>query len=1339
MSNRRLLLRGITRSHRSFVTSLRRRQQQQQQLLQQLQQQHPLQQFTEEPRVNQLGIQYLSNDLHKKVFPTTSTKDYLSPQHPQLLEISKKHLQENELLGKKTQITEPITIKNFPSLVGKSMDEHFNKLGQKSSDPYLAMATNFLKKELPCKPPKSQWKFQSGWTRYTKDGNPPEQVPYPLEDTLVFDVEVMYKISNYPVMATCASNEAWYSWVSPALLDWEKQKNNSITTDQIDWNHLIPMNCAKKPKVIIGYNVSYDRARILEEYNIKQTKAFYLDGMSLHVATSGICSRQRPKWAKYNKVKKLSQEDVDEIEGTMEEEEEEEEEGEMSQELGQLSSESNDVSDYAKLLSDGFQVAVELEVAEDPWLLMGAPNSLANVARFHCNIHLDKTDRDYFATEDPNLVIDNFPKLMDYCAKDVDATFEVTKKLFPVFIQRIPHPVSFAALRHLGTLILPTTTKWPKYIEAAESLYESNRQEVATTLQQLANDLVAHIQNKKQVKPDYENDPWLSQLNWKLKETRLKKDGTPYKKTAYMTGYPEWYRELFKTSKGEEMNLTLKTRITPLLLRLKWEGHPLFWVDSQGWCFKVPFDDDNEIARLTEKKYVQPKLTEEELMETRDALLTKGKSYVLFKVPHPNGPSLRCTHILSKLYVRNFEDGTLTSEYDYATKILNLNNEASYWLGNRNRIKDQFVVYNQQGKNKFFDTIKKSKEHSSMGIIIPNLATMGTITRRATENTWLTASNAKKNRIGSELKSLVEAPKGYCFVGADVDSEELWIASLVGDSMLQIHGGTALGWMTLEGEKSQKTDLHSKTASILGISRNDAKVFNYGRIYGAGVKFATRLLKQFNANITDEEADKVARQLYDSTKGRTAVSKYLPLKIYYGGTESIMFNALEAIAQQEEPKTPVLGASITDALNVKNLNTNQYMTSRVNWTIQSSGVDYLHLLIISMEYLIEKYGIDARLAITVHDELRYLVKETDKYKAALLLQISNIWTRAMFCEQLGIKEVPQSCAFFSEVDIDHVLRKEVSMDCVTPSNPTPIPLGESLNIGQLLLKCQHGDILADKNTKPLTLRTTKYSPRQPIINQLDKNLTIAEKIAKIELQTSIDKDEWKKNLYNLAKVSRNKQNGKNNSTEKPQRVIKRKPIVEYDLQEDNNKKREIKYKKDPPKSKIATTTTTTTTKKASSNNSKTKSNVKVDESKSAMTILDLKTDQQRPTYNNRKIVYRKTSSKLNSIRKSTSGSTTTTIATPPSPPITTSNNRQPSFLQQQRHFKTSTRLESLVNKDYSSRPRNYYLISEQKLMVSTDLSNMMMESIESKRRRRRQRQQQRQQQSKIGDEDNFYD
>ena len=62
----------------------------------------------------------------------------------------------------------------------------------------------------------------------------------------------------------------------------------------------------KKEKVIVGYNVSYDRARVLDEYNIKQSKAFYIDGMSLHVAISGICSQQRPTWAKYNKSKRMA-------------------------------------------------------------------------------------------------------------------------------------------------------------------------------------------------------------------------------------------------------------------------------------------------------------------------------------------------------------------------------------------------------------------------------------------------------------------------------------------------------------------------------------------------------------------------------------------------------------------------------------------------------------------------------------------------------------------------------------------------------------------------------------------------------------------------------------------------------------------------------------------------------------------------------------------------------------------------------------------------------------------------------------------------------------------------
>lgn len=40
----------------------------------------------------------------------------------------------------------------------------------------------------------------------------------------------------------------------------------------------------------------------------------------------------------------------------------------------------------------------------------------------------------------------------------------------------------------------------------------------------------------------------------------------------------------------------------------------------------------------------------------------------------------------------------------------------------------------------------------------------------------------------------------------------------------------------------------------------------------------------------------------------------------------------------------------------------------------------------------------------------------------------------------------QSVAFFSLVDVDSVLRKEVDAPCLTPSNPAPVPPGYAVDI-----------------------------------------------------------------------------------------------------------------------------------------------------------------------------------------------------------------------------------------------------------------------------------------------------
>ncbi|KAH7887225.1 DNA polymerase family A-domain-containing protein [Phlebopus sp. FC_14] len=565
---------------------------------------------------------------------------------------------------------------------------------------------------------------------------------------------------------------------------------------------------------------------------------------------------------------------------------------------------------------------------------------------------------------------------------------------------------------------------------------------------------------------DYASDPWLRQLDWSPKSVdtvesssnRSTAKGTPKLRVFW----PKWYWDLAKPKKDMPpgtLDITVRNRVAPILLNLSWMGWPLFHSREHGWVFRVP-KDAGFTTRLKALDFFDP---------ADDMLRAMGEnSFVFYKLPHKDGESANVGSPLAKSFMKYAQDGTLTSPGDEARDALDMNAQCSYWISARDRIINQMVVWQSGEVNLRFNKLPSQSTpppSAKWGIILPQVITMGTITRRAIEKTWLTASNAKANRIGSELKAMVRAPEGYAIVGADVDSEELWISSCMGDAQFGLHGATALGWMTLEGTKSAGTDLHSKTASILGISRDQAKVFNYSRIYGAGMRHAVLLLLQSNAGMQPDQAKKLAENLYASTKGRnTHRTDLFGKKFWFGGTESFVFNKLEEIALSDRPQTPALGCGITAALSKENLPEkfgSDYMTSRINWVVQSSGVDYLHLLIVAMEHLISKYEINARYLISVHDELRYLVAEEDRYRAALALQIANLWTRSMFAYKLGMDDLPQGVAFFSAVDVDHVLRKEVDMPCVTPSHPTPIPPGESLNIAEVVSKTKGGSLWSD--------------------------------------------------------------------------------------------------------------------------------------------------------------------------------------------------------------------------------------------------------------------------------------
>ncbi|XP_041853123.1 DNA polymerase subunit gamma-1 isoform X2 [Melanotaenia boesemani] len=1142
-----------------------------------------------ETRLNPLNIQMLSRNLHEQIFRG------VEPEYSEeAVQRSIKHLQKHKLWGKEASLLPDVELK-LPRMYGSNIDEHFRILAKKQNIPYLEAAAKLIRAELPPMP--QEWSWEIGWTRYGSNGES-QKVDFPEESALVFDVEVCMMEGQCPTLAVALSPTNWYSWCSKRLIEERYTWSNQLSlADLIPLE--TPFNSARPPggqwkeRLIVGHNVSFDRSYIKEQYLLKGSRVRFMDTMSLHMAISGLTGFQRTLW--------------------------------MANKLGK----NKGLQEVKKHIKKTGQKREGSMIGSWDWVNISSINNLADVhALYVGGPPLEKEAREIFVKGSMMDVRNNFQELMEYCAKDVQATHQVFTEQLPLFMERCPHPVTLAGMLEMGVSYLPVNQNWGRYIEDSQDVYEELQREMKKSLMTLADDACQLLQDDK-----YKEDPWLWDLEWDVQEFKQKKvpaskkkhskegaetrittplpdweddPGPPSeeemagpcprrlaveklketvsrlpKRRQHLPGHPGWYRKLCEKMSEEDSwspgasLISLQMRLTPKLMGLTWDGFPLHYTEKHGWGYLVPGRRDNlnppeenvgpmcphrAIERIY-KEYceqnskVQPEYLDvspsDDLMWTDSTVWAKVEElssleslsekngiemsqqkpqdphYLqeekschyhhgngpyndvnipgcwFFKLPHKDGNHHNVGSPFSKDFLTKMEDGTLRAGRGgtNATRALEINKMISFWRNAHKRISSQMVLWHRKGElPRSVSRHKDFDEEGLYGAILPQVITAGTVTRRAVEPTWLTASNARRDRVGSELKAMVQVPPGYHLVGSDVDSQELWIAAVLGEAHFAgMHGCTAFGWMTLQGKKSQGTDLHSRTADSVGISREHAKVFNYGRIYGAGQPFAERLLMQFNHRLNQTEAASKARQMYALTKGirRYTLSEegewlvnelgidvereengslslqelrkinqqcsssrrrkwdIVGKRVWAGGTESDMFNKLECVAHSAQPATPVLGCRISRALEPKAVK-DEFITSRVNWVVQSSAVDYLHLMLVAMKWLFEEHNIDGRFCISIHDEVRYLIRSEDRYRAALALQITNLLTRSVFAQALGMRDLPQSVAFFSAVDIDQCLRKEVNMDCVTPSNPTGleqrygIPPGEALDIYQII-------------------------------------------------------------------------------------------------------------------------------------------------------------------------------------------------------------------------------------------------------------------------------------------------
>ena len=226
-------------------------------------------------RVSELGIQMISKSLHEQIF---GSEPHVSME---AVERSKRHLMSHGINVDDAGGTKPLRDVNvkLPPLTGSNINDHFVNIAKEQIEPYLSLARDLAKTNLPQMP--KRWQFSTGWTKY--DGNRATVVAYPDETALVLDVEVCVRDSERPVLATAVSRTHWYSWVSERLAAAHEDYSVEVQEGSTTARNLIHLETETgeggmggggerggwMQRVVVGHNVSYDRARIKEQYLLK--------------------------------------------------------------------------------------------------------------------------------------------------------------------------------------------------------------------------------------------------------------------------------------------------------------------------------------------------------------------------------------------------------------------------------------------------------------------------------------------------------------------------------------------------------------------------------------------------------------------------------------------------------------------------------------------------------------------------------------------------------------------------------------------------------------------------------------------------------------------------------------------------------------------------------------------------------------------------------------------------------------------------------------------------------------------------------------------------------------
>jgi DNA polymerase gamma 1 len=416
--------------------------------------------------------------------------------------------------------------------------------------------------------------LRAGWVRYDFDTQQVSTVDHPLELGFAYDTETFVQGSPFalPVIATGVSSKAAYVWLSKQLAEY----------------NIECLLCSHPfySKFVLLYPQSYLWLSIRDTCNFSYDDAIN-DLPSVGTGKTILCHNSA-----YDAVRC------------------------KERYLGEPTTPVNFFLDTMSMHTvvaglNSWQRALWVSSSDKPypprWTQLGCPKGLVDAYNFHC-VPLGCTPIAKEIKETRNIFVKaiglheiraKLGKLSEYALNDPWYTFQLGRAIYPKYVQACPSKVTQAAHHLIASSNIHVTDDYNEWLERCNTMHSEINNQISSLLLDLADDVYGRwLVDPKEV----QSDVFYKHLDWHI---------------VRGSDVPEWYRHKAK--------ITARSAIAPLLLRLRWNGSPVYKTKDRGWCY----DDPNGHQQ---------------------------------KIPHPDGTGENVGNLLGARMLQYIEDGILKGE-----------------------------------------------------------------------------------------------------------------------------------------------------------------------------------------------------------------------------------------------------------------------------------------------------------------------------------------------------------------------------------------------------------------------------------------------------------------------------------------------------------------------------------------------------------------------------------------------------------------------------------------------------------------------------------------------------